>query len=424
MPPKKKTKTEASADADINPFLNEFNAARQSVPNLESIFAPTTDADTRAEQWTKMCDMGEELVNKYAWAVPSQEAMDICKKLEPIVEVGAGQGYWGEVLSKSGVAIKSFDKSPSGGLIHSSKSAKSAFSVLEGDPAVLSDPAHASSTLLLCFPDEDSSDPSDASGDGSSDGSSLGLSCLSNFTGTHIIHVGELYPSALPLSQAPFGRTSTPEFQVALSTDFHCLKCIPLPRWPHESTTLSVWKRTEKCAITFRGEEGDDEEDEEEEYKYIPENEKLDDRISCIDWSERLKGIRMTLLEDEFTVAKYPPSDEEGLKVAATLITAVKKGDPRFVQVTDEEISIICQSSLLRSSNNLTEDKSWRCFKVIGPMPFYLVGIMAAIASVLKDHKISLLAQSTFDTDYVFVKCDVVERAEKVMVNEGLEMVK
>ena len=57
-------------------------------------------------------------------------------------------------------------------------------------------------------------------------------------------------------------------------------------------------------------------------------------------------------------------------------------------------------------------------------MPFNLVGIMAAIASVLKDHKISLLAQSTFDTDYVFVKCEVVEKAEEVMKGEGLVMVK
>lgn len=350
-----------------------------------------------------MCSHGEDLVNKYAWAVPNHEAIDVCKKLEPIVEVGAGQGYWGRCLEGAGVEIKSYDVSAEGGLIGGKKKkGKENFRVLEGDSSVLLEEEHENSTLLLCFPDEDSID-----------GTSLGLSCLEvrgvedearsrrsdelnnadsfssfslfsttntlpptapcsrsrslrfvrlqNFPGTHLIHIGELYPSSLPVSQAPFGRTSTPEFQVALSTSFHCLKVIPLPRWPHESTTLSVWKRTQTVAITFEGDSDDEDDvDEEEEYKYIPEGEVLDDNRCCKDWSTRLKGIRMTLLADEFTVAKYPSSDSSGLKVATTLITSVKKGDPRFVQVTDEEISIICQSCLLKSGENFTEDKSWR----------------------------------------------------------------
>jgi len=417
-PPKKKSKTsEKTDDPNPNPFLQEFESTLldPALSSLSTIFDPSTDPLKRGSMWTTMCSHGEDLVNKYAWAVPNHEAIDVCKKLEPIVEVGAGQGYWGRCLEGAGVEIKSYDVSAEGGLIGGKKKkGKENFRVLEGDSSVLLEEEHENSTLLLCFPDEDSID-----------GTSLGLSCLENFPGTHLIHIGELYPSSLPVSQAPFGRTSTPEFQVALSTSFHCLKVIPLPRWPHESTTLSVWKRTQTVAITFEGDSDDEDDvDEEEEYKYIPEGEVLDDNRCCKDWSTRLKGIRMTLLADEFTVAKYPSSDSSGLKVATTLITSVKKGDPRFVQVTDEEISIICQSCLLKSGENFTEDKSWRCFKVIGPMPFNLVGIMAAIASVLKDHKISLLAQSTFDTDYVFVKCEVVEKAEEVMKGEGLVMVK
>jgi hypothetical protein len=44
--------------------------------------------------------------------------------------------------------------------------------------------------------------------------------------------------------QSAFGRTSSAEFQVQLSEQFHCLLKIDLPRFPFSSDSLSVWKRT------------------------------------------------------------------------------------------------------------------------------------------------------------------------------------
>ena len=44
--------------------------------------------------------------------------------------------------------------------------------------------------------------------------------------------------------QSAFGRTSSAEFQLQLSEQFHCLLKIDLPRFPFSYDSLSVWKRT------------------------------------------------------------------------------------------------------------------------------------------------------------------------------------
>ena len=52
------------------------------------------------------------------------------------------------------------------------------------------------------------------------------------------------------------------DFQCLLSRDFHCLLKASLPRWPHEGTTISVWKRSRIVDIHFEEEEEKREEDE------------------------------------------------------------------------------------------------------------------------------------------------------------------
>ena len=74
----------------------------------------------------------------------------------------------------------------------------------------------------------------------------------------------------LSMDQAPFGRSSSGEFQVRLASEFHCiLKMRLLNNWIHVRDTLSVWKRSETCCLAFEGSD-DEESDSEVFYKYIP----------------------------------------------------------------------------------------------------------------------------------------------------------
>lgn len=67
-----------------------------------------------------------------------------------------------------------------------------------------------------------------------------------------------------------------------------------------------------------------------------------------------------------------------------------------------EELSLLCPAE--RIPEGVPSERGWRGLKVAGPLDFGMVGILAAISSVLAQAGISIFAISTYDTDYIFVK--------------------
>ena len=117
--------------------------------------------------------------------------------------------------------------------------------------------------------------------------------CLENFTGDYVIHIGELISTGgLSSPQAPWGRTSSADFQVSLMTDFHCVLVAEMPAFPFSSDCISVWKRTEfvrgKESITRELDVGSETNDVESEEGSIDE----DDGWASILLSERLPVTR------------------------------------------------------------------------------------------------------------------------------------
>ena len=80
---------------------------------------------------------------------------------------------------------------------------------------------------------------------------------------------------------------------------------------------------------------------------------------------------------------------------------------------TDDELSIVCNDDSV--PEDVTADRNWRMFKVIGPLDFFLTGVAAAIHKPLSKAKISVLVISTYDTDYILVKDDRFEEAKTVL---------
>jgi len=75
-----------------------------------------------------------------------------------------------------------------------------------------------------------------------------------------------------------------------------------------------------------------------------------------------------------------------------------------FVTVsrTAEELSI---TALQRAvPPDVRCERDYRAFRVRGPLPLDLIGIVAAIANPLAEAGLGIFAISTFDTDYVLVK--------------------
>lgn len=53
-----------------------------------------------------------ESVKKYSWAIPSEEVIRALASMGPILEVGAGTGYWANLLTQAGAKVTCFDSHP------------------------------------------------------------------------------------------------------------------------------------------------------------------------------------------------------------------------------------------------------------------------------------------------------------------------
>lgn len=64
-------------------------------------------------------------------------------------------------------------------------------------------------------------------------------------------------------------------------------------------------------------------------------------------------------------------------------------------------------------------EPGWRCLAVLGPLPFWATGILAALAGPLAAAEISVFAVATFDTDFVLVQESRLEAALEALRRAG-----
>lgn len=83
-------------------------------------------------------------VNKYSWAVPSFKCLYKIKKLNiPILELGAGSGYWSYLLSQIDITVVAYD-------MHYHKFSHRWFNVQYGSIEKIKN--YSNCALLLCWP--------------------------------------------------------------------------------------------------------------------------------------------------------------------------------------------------------------------------------------------------------------------------------
>ena len=88
---------------------------------------------------------------------------------------------------------------------------------------------------------------------------------------------------------------------------------------------------------------------------------------------------------------------------------------------TADELSIVC------IENNLPEDviaeRGWVALKLEGPFPFAMTGVLASFLQPLAQARVPIFAISTFDTDYVLLKQQDMERALAALRAAGHEKI-
>lgn len=168
----------------------------------------------------------------YSYSVPNEAALSTLARFAPLVEIGAGTGYWAALLKNRGVDIRAYDCDPplptdAGddvvmGSVGGSEGANEyhgccrAWTTVErGGPKVMA--RHPDAALLLCYPPP---------------GSPMALDALRAFRGHTVCLIGEWH-----------GDTGTVDFERALARDFALLEAVPLPNWGDSAARLTVWRR-------------------------------------------------------------------------------------------------------------------------------------------------------------------------------------
>jgi hypothetical protein len=95
-----------------------------------------------------------------------------------------------------------------------------------------------------------------------------------------------------------------------------------------------------------------------------------------------------------------------------------QQGPFATLTVTADETSVVTLASAAPAG--LPTEGPFRVVEVAGPLAFGLWGIMAEILAPLVDAHISVLAMSTFDTDWILVRTEDLRAAGEAWRRAGL----
>lgn len=115
--------------------------------------------------------------------------------------------------------------------------------------------------------------------------------------------------------------------------------------------------------------------------------------------------MRLELLPYQLTAVRLDPSDAVPSWTGDSRLLSLFRGS--------EELSIICESACV--PEGVTAEGGWCAFKLAGKQPFTLTGVLESILKPLADAEVSILAISSYDTDYVLIKKSSLEEAEAAL---------
>jgi len=162
--------------------------------------------------WMEEHEARTRLCREYAWAVPCDEALEVLAGLGPIVEGGAGSGYWTHLLRERGVDVVAYDVAP-----HDNEWVKAGWSdVLVGGAEQMA--PHRDRTLLLVWPPYDDR---------------MALDHVMAHGGQTVCYVGE----------GEYGCTGDDAFHRYLDENFEVIAEVDIPRWRNIGDSMWVYRR-------------------------------------------------------------------------------------------------------------------------------------------------------------------------------------
>ena len=161
----------------------------------------------------------KEGIRRWGFAIPNAEAIDAIAELSPIIELGAGTGYWASLLAEAGAEITAYDKDvPSGDSdnYYAFKHTPLHYEVKQGTEDVLAD--SSARTLLLIWPCYNSP---------------FASNCLKRFAGEYLAFVGE----------GRWGCTADDDFFEELADHWEEVRGVDIPNWDGIHDDLRIYRR-------------------------------------------------------------------------------------------------------------------------------------------------------------------------------------
>ncbi len=116
----------------------------------------------------------------------------------------------------------------------------------------------------------------------------------------------------------------------------------------------------------------------------------------------------LTILPGRFAVARLPPESPT---------PAWAMGAFTSITRTPRELSIVCADDVVPA--DVRAERNFAALTVDGVLDFWFVGILAGMLRILADAGVSVLALSTFDTDWLLLRDHDLERAVAALRAHG-----
>ena len=121
------------------------------------------------------------------------------------------------------------------------------------------------------------------------------------------------------------------------------------------------------------------------------------------------RQLTLIVVDRLFAVCRLEPADSVPRWATA--------GEFFSITRTADELSVVCPQEAV--PDRVKGERGWRCLRVAGTIPFSVVGVLASLTAPLAEAGISVFTISTFDTDYLLVKAEDLERAVDVLRRRG-----
>ena len=84
---------------------------------------------------------------------------------------------------------------------------------------------------------------------------------------------------------------------------------------------------------------------------------------------------------------------------------------------TGDELTIVCDQNSV--PGDVRSERDWVALKLEGALPLSTTGVLASLLGPLASASVAVFVISTFDTDYILVNADDIQRAKGILKAEG-----